>query len=205
MKNKILLLFVGASLLVGGYVLYRDIMSSKQQSLIYYSQTNVVGQPNLPVFSKSSHSSGKVVSSGSIQISSSSKTPSTTNSSSSVGSYGSSGFANNGLYANRSVSKNEIASSNMGGPMMLFFSGINKNAASLSASSGGGSLSAVSNSSATATATTLMGAPTSSTGTIIVDPGDDPDPNTIIPVGNGGYILLFLSLLYAGVVYRRKR
>ena len=49
-----------------------------------------------------------------------------------------------------------------------------------------------------------MSAPTDD-GTIIIDPGTDPDPNTMIPVGNGMYVMMMLIGLYgAFAFYKRK-
>ena len=49
-----------------------------------------------------------------------------------------------------------------------------------------------------------MSAPTGD-GTIIIDPGTDPDPNTMIPVGNGMYVMMMLIGLYgAFAFYKRK-
>ena len=47
--------------------------------------------------------------------------------------------------------------------------------------------------------------PNNPDGDIIIDPGGDPDPDTIIPVGDGGYIFTILIFAYIFfVAYKRK-
>ena len=49
-----------------------------------------------------------------------------------------------------------------------------------------------------------MSAPTGD-GTIIIDPGTDPDPNTMIPVGNGMYVMMLLVGAFATMKFFKQK
>lgn len=76
----------------------------------------------------------------------------------------------------------------------------NENASSFAASEYSSSIAS--------TQSTFMGAPTvpsSPTDDIIIDPGGDPDPGSIIPIGEGQLILMALALGYILFIAFKKR
>lgn len=89
------------------------------------------------------------------------------------------------------------ASGGDAGPVLLAFSSGSRTSSSTSSSglSAGGSVSSLSSSS-TGGSPTILSVPLSTTDDVIVDPGGDPDPNSMIPVGEGWWLLILLSVVY---------